>query len=166
MTDLLYFEQYQASSLNKIEHRQYILVDVLRIRNWVKLDDGVRSHHGRCGSNTVGRHGWFPRETFGIGHGCHYLHAYRPRGARNQHPKSLWWIYVHGDDGRSVYKVAWNNHFSTYVLAVLVQFPFMNTELYVGAISKAMGGADIAWIVGLVVAAVIYYVPMRKRLKL
>jgi nucleobase:cation symporter-1, NCS1 family len=51
-----------------------------------------------------------------------------------------------------------------YVIAVLVQFPFMNTTLHTGFIAKYMGGADIAWIVGLVFAAVIYYFPMRRRL--
>ena len=54
--------------------------------------------------------------------------------------------------------------FVAYILAVLVQFPFMNTQLHVGVIAKHMGGADIAWIVGLVVAASIYYFPMRGRI--
>jgi nucleobase:cation symporter-1, NCS1 family len=53
-----------------------------------------------------------------------------------------------------------------YVVAVLIQFPFMNTVLYVGFIAKYMGGADIAWIVGLLVATVIYYFPMRRRLQM
>lgn len=52
-----------------------------------------------------------------------------------------------------------------YVVAVLVQFPFMNTELHVGFIAKHMGGADIAWIVGLLIAGVLYYYPMRRRLQ-
>lgn len=53
---------------------------------------------------------------------------------------------------------------TAYIVSILVQFPFMNTQIYTGFISKAMGGADIAWIVGLVVAALLYYVPMKKRL--
>jgi NCS1 family nucleobase:cation symporter-1 len=65
----------------------------------------------------------------------------------------------HGEYG----KVNWVAIF-TYVVAVLVQFPFMNTELYVGVLAKHMGGADIAWIVGLVVAAALYYFPMKSRL--
>jgi NCS1 family nucleobase:cation symporter-1 len=51
-----------------------------------------------------------------------------------------------------------------YVVAVAVQFPFMNTELHVGFIAKYMHGADIAWIVALVVAAILYYYPMKARL--
>jgi NCS1 family nucleobase:cation symporter-1 len=52
----------------------------------------------------------------------------------------------------------------SYIAAVLIQFPFMNTELYVGVLAKHMGGADIAWIVGLLTAGIMYYFPMRGRL--
>jgi NCS1 family nucleobase:cation symporter-1 len=48
-----------------------------------------------------------------------------------------------------------------YVLAVGVQFPFMNNEWIVGPVANALGGADIAWIVGFVFAAVVYYVGVR-----
>ena len=51
-----------------------------------------------------------------------------------------------------------------YVIAVLLQVPFMNTELYVGPIAKALGGADIAWIVGILVAGALYYYPMKRKL--
>jgi len=44
-----------------------------------------------------------------------------------------------------------------YALAVGVQFPFMNNEWIVGPVATALGGADIAWIVGFVFAAVVYY---------
>ena len=45
-----------------------------------------------------------------------------------------------------------------YALAVGIQFPFMNDpEIYVGPVANALGGADIAWIVGFVFAAVVYY---------
>lgn len=53
---------------------------------------------------------------------------------------------------------------AAYVIAVLVQFPFMNTAYHIGFIAKHMHGADIAWIVGLVVASAIYYFPMRSKL--
>ncbi|PFP17548.1 cytosine permease [Bacillus sp. AFS073361] len=52
---------------------------------------------------------------------------------------------------------------AVYVFAVLVQFPFMNTSLYVGPIAKYLNGADIAWIVGLIAASVLYYFPMKKK---
>jgi nucleobase:cation symporter-1, NCS1 family len=49
-----------------------------------------------------------------------------------------------------------------YVLAVGIQFPFMNDPaVYVGSISNSLGGADIAWIVGFVFAAVVYYIGAR-----
>jgi nucleobase:cation symporter-1, NCS1 family len=48
-----------------------------------------------------------------------------------------------------------------YVLAFGVQFPFMNNSWYVGPVANALGGADIAWIVGFVFAAVVYYVGAR-----
>ena len=50
-----------------------------------------------------------------------------------------------------------------YVLGVLVQVPFMATELYTGVVAKAMGGADISWIVGLVVISPVYYLLSRRR---
>jgi nucleobase:cation symporter-1, NCS1 family len=49
-----------------------------------------------------------------------------------------------------------------YVLAVGIQFPFMNDPaVYVGPIANSLGGADIAWIVGFIFAAVVYYVGAR-----
>ncbi|HEY6296304.1 MAG TPA: cytosine permease [Streptosporangiaceae bacterium] len=49
-----------------------------------------------------------------------------------------------------------------YALAVGIQFPFMNDPaVYVGPIANSLGGADIAWIVGFVFAAVVYYVGAR-----
>ncbi|HWL24094.1 MAG TPA: cytosine permease [Ureibacillus sp.] len=52
---------------------------------------------------------------------------------------------------------------TVYFFAVLVQFPFMNTGLYVGVIAKYLNGADIAWIVGLIAASVLYYFPMKRK---
>ena len=48
-----------------------------------------------------------------------------------------------------------------YGLTVLVEWPFMNNLWIVGAAAKALGGADIAWIVGFVFAAVVYYIGAR-----
>jgi nucleobase:cation symporter-1, NCS1 family len=48
-----------------------------------------------------------------------------------------------------------------YFLTFAIEIPFMNTTVYQGPISKALGGADIAWIVGLVVAIPLYYVLAR-----
>lgn len=50
-----------------------------------------------------------------------------------------------------------------YVIGVLVEIPFMNTTFYTGPIANALGGADISWIVGLLVSAPLYYFLARSR---
>lgn len=51
---------------------------------------------------------------------------------------------------------------TTYVIGVVVQIPFLAQTLYTGPATKALGGADISWIVGLVVTAVVYFVWARR----
>ena len=46
---------------------------------------------------------------------------------------------------------------TTYALGVVVQVPFLAQSLYTGPVTKALGGADISWIVGLVVPGIVYY---------
>ena len=48
-----------------------------------------------------------------------------------------------------------------YVLALGAQVPFLDQTLYVGPAVKALGGADISWIVGFVVAGGGYLVATR-----
>ncbi len=48
-----------------------------------------------------------------------------------------------------------------YAATVLVEWPFMNNAWIVGAAAKSLGGADIAWIIGFVFAAVVYYIGAR-----
>lgn len=50
-----------------------------------------------------------------------------------------------------------------YILGIALQFPFMNTEIYVGPVAKLLNGADIAWLVGLIIPAIIYYGLMLKK---
>lgn len=58
---------------------------------------------------------------------------------------------------------AWNPvALTTYALGVLVQVPFLAQSLYTGPVTEALGGADISWIVGLVVPAVVYYAWARR----
>ncbi|BAN47181.1 cytosine permease [Metapseudomonas resinovorans] len=52
----------------------------------------------------------------------------------------------------------------SFVLAILLQVPFINTSLYVGPIASALDGIDLAWVVGLVVPALTYYGAMRRSL--
>lgn len=49
-----------------------------------------------------------------------------------------------------------------YVLGILVQVPFMSSGLYTGPAADAMGGADIAWLVGLAVVSPVYYLFSRR----
>jgi nucleobase:cation symporter-1, NCS1 family len=48
-----------------------------------------------------------------------------------------------------------------YLVAVAAEIPFMSTDFYTGGLVDRLGGADIAWIVGLVVAAALYVTLMR-----
>ena len=44
-----------------------------------------------------------------------------------------------------------------YGIGILVQIPFIATDLYVGPIAAALGRVDISWIVGLAVVSPVYY---------
>lgn len=46
----------------------------------------------------------------------------------------------------------------TYAVGILAQIPFLAQSLYTGPVTEALGGADISWIVGLVVPGLLYYV--------
>lgn len=49
----------------------------------------------------------------------------------------------------------------SFIVAILVEIPFMNTTLYVGPVATALDGIDLAWVIGLVVPALSYYWLMR-----
>lgn len=53
--------------------------------------------------------------------------------------------------------------FIAYIVAILCELPFANTTFYVGFIAPHLGGADIAWIVGLIVSGGLYYLLQRGR---
>jgi NCS1 family nucleobase:cation symporter-1 len=44
-----------------------------------------------------------------------------------------------------------------YAVGILVQLPFIHSQLYTGPVAKAIGGIDLSWIVGLVVTSPAYY---------
>lgn len=46
---------------------------------------------------------------------------------------------------------------TAYFVAIAVQIPFIDTTLYEGPIAKHIGGADISWMLGLIVGAGVYY---------
>lgn len=57
----------------------------------------------------------------------------------------------------------WNvTALSCYVIGVLAQIPFLAQTLYTGPVTEMLGGADISWIVGLVLTAALYY-PLARR---
>lgn len=59
---------------------------------------------------------------------------------------------VHGQYGRFNWRAI-----GAYLVAIALQVPFINTTIYEGPIAKALGGADLAWIVGLIIPAILYY---------
>lgn len=52
--------------------------------------------------------------------------------------------------------VSWST-IAVYVIGVLAQVPFLAQAIYTGPLTRALGGADISWIVGLVVTAALYW---------
>ncbi|MFE7352256.1 purine-cytosine permease family protein [Streptomyces sp. NPDC057543] len=51
----------------------------------------------------------------------------------------------------------------SYAIGILVQLPFVATSLYTGPLVGPLGGADLSWLVGLVVTAPVYYFWARSR---
>ena len=51
---------------------------------------------------------------------------------------------------------------ASYLVGIVAQVPFLAQKMYTGPITGMLGGADISWIVGLVVTAAIYY-PLARR---
>lgn len=49
-----------------------------------------------------------------------------------------------------------------YLVGIAIQIPFLDTEMFEGPIAKALGGADIPWLVGLAVICPLYYVLMKR----
>jgi len=50
----------------------------------------------------------------------------------------------------------------SYLVGIAVQIPFMNQAIYQGVVARMFDGADISWIVSLLVTSAIYY-PLAKR---
>lgn len=64
-------------------------------------------------------------------------------------------------DPNGIYgRVNWRT-MTAYGIAVVAEIPFVNTTFYTGRAVAWVGGADIAWIVGLILAASLYVVLMR-----
>jgi NCS1 family nucleobase:cation symporter-1 len=52
-----------------------------------------------------------------------------------------------------------------YVAGIIIEVPFMSQSAYTGPIAKMLGGADISWIVCLVVISPVYYFVSKGRAK-
>jgi NCS1 family nucleobase:cation symporter-1 len=50
-----------------------------------------------------------------------------------------------------------------YLITIGIEIPFVNATLLEGPIAKALGGADIAWIIGLILPSVAYWLLARAR---
>jgi NCS1 family nucleobase:cation symporter-1 len=51
---------------------------------------------------------------------------------------------------------------------VAIEIPFMSTSIYTGPVVAALGGADISWILGLILSAGLFYAlmaPHRRRVR-
>src|SRR5699024_9812436 len=51
------------------------------------------------------------------------------------------------------------------VISVLLEIPFISVEGFSGFIAAMLGGADFSWLVGLVAPFLLYYFPMKKRVR-
>ena len=45
----------------------------------------------------------------------------------------------------------------SYLFGIAVQLPFVATDIYTGPIAQKLQGADVSWIVGLVLTSLVYY---------
>ncbi|AJT41071.1 purine-cytosine permease family protein [Psychromicrobium lacuslunae] len=58
---------------------------------------------------------------------------------------------------------AWNvRALLVYALGIVVQIPFLAQKLYTGPLTELLGGADISWLVGLLITALLYYFVARR----
>jgi NCS1 family nucleobase:cation symporter-1 len=48
-----------------------------------------------------------------------------------------------------------------YLISIGIEIPFMSTTFYTGPMVAHVGGADISWIIGTIVAGGLYYLGMR-----
>ena len=48
-----------------------------------------------------------------------------------------------------------------YLVGIVVQIPFIATDLYTGPLARALGGVDLSWMVGIAVVSPVYYFAVR-----
>jgi NCS1 family nucleobase:cation symporter-1 len=70
-------------------------------------------------------------------------------------------IYYEDRDTWTYYGISWKAMIA-YAIGVAVQVPFMNTTWWKGWAVDSLSGADLAWIIGLPVSALSYYLLARR----
>lgn len=50
----------------------------------------------------------------------------------------------------------------SYFFGITVQLPFVATDFFIGPVAKKLGGADISWVVGLVLTSLVYYIGCKR----
>ncbi|MFT8675589.1 MAG: cytosine permease [Acetobacter sp.] len=50
----------------------------------------------------------------------------------------------------------------SYAFGLVAQIPFLANELYEGPVARAFGGADLSWVFGLALTALVYWLAMRR----
>ncbi|MGH3319586.1 MAG: purine-cytosine permease family protein [Streptosporangiaceae bacterium] len=54
---------------------------------------------------------------------------------------------------------------AAYLAGIAIEIPFMSTSFYTGPVVGILGGADISWILGLIVSSAVYYLLMRREVE-
>ncbi|MFF2654347.1 purine-cytosine permease family protein [Streptomyces sp. NPDC058045] len=55
---------------------------------------------------------------------------------------------------------------ATYLITFVIEVPFINTTVFEGPLARAMGGVDLAWLVGPVVSIPLYLVLAKRKLRI
>jgi NCS1 family nucleobase:cation symporter-1 len=74
------------------------------------------------------------------------------------------WIHRYPTKATSIARYGrWNvTALVSYAVGIAVQIPFVAQTMYTGPLAKKLDGADISWIVGLIVTGSMYYLWARR----
>jgi len=64
-------------------------------------------------------------------------------------------------DGGSYGRFDWVS-ISCYLVGIAIEVPFVNTTMFEGPVAKGLNGADISWIICLIVISPVYYLAARR----
>lgn len=63
-----------------------------------------------------------------------------------------------------IYKAINWSTIAIFIVSVVAQIPFISADFFEGPIAAALGGADLTWVVGIIVPAVLYYLVNQKNI--